>query len=323
MNKKTIIYSICAGFLALLNLVFGAHTAQAQYYNSYYNSTTSYPYQYSYDTYTNSNYGNFGYSAYQNSSQNYSNYNQTCPGGFTVTAQGYLLSCNKNIGSFGSNYNGNVGYGSVLGASTTLVPGCFPGYIFSTLTGRRCDSFDSYNSNYYYNNGSISGTDASIEDFEMRDGDDTTVEEDDNDAELAEVRFDVEDGDIRLDRAEFDFEYTGNSGGNSKPWEIFDEIRLLSDGHEIDSMSVDSKSDWDEEDNDTYTLTFTNLDEIIRENDHAKLTIEADVSSNINGSGFASWKIFVPDRGIRAQDGGGRTVYTGDDDEDVSIDVEN
>jgi len=322
MNNKTFIRVLLGGAVAVLSLGF-ALVADAQYYNSYYNSTTTYPYQQSYNSYGSSNalYGG----SYQNNSSNYSDYTRTCPGGFTVSFYNTLLSCNKNISGsiYGSNYNNyNYGTGSVLGASTLFVPGCLPGYLFSTLTGQRCDG---YNSSYSYgNNGSLSGARASIKDYEVRDGDDTSIEEGDDNAELVEVRFDVEDGDIRIDRAEFDFEFTGNRNGKDEPWEIFDKIRLMSDGHEIARINAHTKSNWNKEDSNTHSITFSSLDQIIRKNDSARLTIEADVNSNINSTSgrSASWSVFVPDRGIRAQDGSGRTVYTGDDDENVSIDVE-
>lgn len=301
--------------MAILSLCFLAPTADAQYYNSYYNSTTTYPYEQYYQTHGGNT--NTFYGQYQNN-PNVSNYTQTCPGGFTVTAHNFLLTCNKQASAYGSNY----GFGSVLGASTTNMPGCMSGYTYSIVTGQRCGG----NGNVYFNNnnGRLTGNNASIRDFEVKDGDDTDIEEGDDDAELIAVRFDVEDGDIRLDRVEFNFEFTGNNNGENKPWEIFDEIRLMSDGDEIDSINADDEDDWDEEDNDTYSITFTGLNEVIRENDSAELTLEVDVNSNIKGSNnnSNSWRIYVPNKGIRARDGNGDTVYAGKKSEDVSIDID-
>lgn len=258
------------------------------------------------------------YSTNTQNSSNYSYYRSICPADFILTVYStnqYMcykfLSGGQVLGASTTNYN----YNPV--SSGSIIPGCLPGYIYSELTGRRCDG----NS---YNNINLNGGYADIVNFNVRDGNDSNPQEGDNDAEVMEARFDVDNGDIRLDRAEIDFEFTGYNNGENKPWNTFDEVRLLSDGVEIAQMDTDNRSDWDEEDNNTYSLTFANLDEILRENDRANLTVEVDLNSNIAGSNnnYVSWNIFIPDNGLRARDARGSVVYGGDDNENSSINIE-
>ena len=252
-----------------------------------------------------------------NNPSSYAYYRQICPIDFTLTVYNInQYMCYKIFGG-----------GQVLGASTTnynynpisssLIPGCLPGYIYSELTGQRCSG------NYYYNS-NLNGGEGDISKFDIRDGNDINPQEGDNDAEIMEVRFDADNSDIRLDRIEFDFEFTGNSNGEDMPWHIFDEIRLLSDGVEIAQMDSDSRSDWDEEDNDTYSISFSSLDEIIRENDRANLTLEVDINSDITvvNNNDTSWDIYIPDDGLRARDGNGNAIYAGNDSDSVSINIE-
>ncbi len=258
----------------------------------------------------------------QNNASDYAYYRQICPSDFVLTVYGngqymcYKLlgaGVGQVLGAYSTNYNYNpVSY-------TSSIPGCRPGYIYSETTGQRCDSY-----NYNYNNNNLNGNSGSIENFDIRYGDDTSLEEGDDNSEVMEVNFDVRDGDIRLDRVEFNFEFTGNNNGEDLPWNTFEEIRLLLDGNELDSINADNGSDWDREGGDLYSITFSGLNETIRENDRANLTLEVDLKPNIDvtSNNYISWKIFVPDHGVRAFNGNGKTLYGGDDSEYVEIHID-
>lgn len=253
---------------------------------------------------------------YPTTSYNQSVYN--CPADFLFTVQNNVALCYKyvNIGPYVSNpypSSFTIPYPSSYG---TVLDDCRSGQQYSALTGRRCDGDD-----YYYDNYD-NDDEATIRNYDVRDGDDTTLDEGDHDAEIMNVRFDVEDNDIELDRVTVYFEFTGNGSGQDRPWEVFDEINLFSDGKRIETVESDDEDEWVHEYGDTYSIEFDNLDETIRENDRAELTVEVDIASFVDGDDN-SWEIFVPDRGIRAESRDGETLYTGDDDESVSVDIEN
>jgi hypothetical protein len=348
MNSKTLIYALFALFLGVLSLGLFAPEAYAQFSGPYYYYDNTYPYQSGGANYFN-NYS--PYPTYQNEPFNFPNTNsgQACPPDYVLMTYNGQHGCYKFLnqqnvsGNFYPNYsNSNYNptpsgilpncapgdtYSRLTGqrcddyydTSSSLIPGCLPSYTYSIVTGQRCDD---YNTNY--NNGNLRGGDGTIRNFDVRDGNDTSLQEGDNDAEVMEIRFDVRNGDIRLDRIRFDFEFTGDSRGEDLPWNTFDEIRLLYDGSEIDRMNADDRDDWDKESNDVYSITFSSLNEIIREGDRAELTLEIDIDSNISGANndYVSWEIFIPDRGLRARDGNGDTVYAGDDSDNVSIDID-
>jgi hypothetical protein len=156
-------------------------------------------------------------------------------------------------------------------------------------------------------------------------GDDTDLQENDNNAEIMRVEFDVEDGDAELDRVKIDFEFTGKNNGEDKPWNVFEDIKLLSNGDVIGTINGGDEDEWDNQGGDTYEITFDNLSELIRENDSADLTLEVDVQNSIDGAnnGDVSYDVFVPDEGIRAFDDINDSFEIGDEGDTINIDISN
>ncbi len=290
--NKNLIYGLFAVCVLLLSFGFLSNTANAQFF---------------YSTNTQNNTGDYAY------------YRQLCPADFSLTvynANQYmcykLFGVGQVLGASTSNYNYN-GF-----SSYNSIPGCLPGYAYSELTGQRCDG------SYYYGNTNVNGDYGDIENFDLRAGNDTDPQEGDNNAEIAKVRFDADNGDVRLDRVQFDFKFTGYGTGEDLPWNVFDEARLLLDGREIGRVNADHKSDWDKESNSRYSIVFSGLDDVIRENDRAELTLEMDINSTITGvsDGYVSWDISVPDDGLRARNGRGTVVYGGNDQDTAFISIQ-
>jgi hypothetical protein len=312
--KKIISKSaLFTGVLLASLVIFGLFTnvVKAEYYSN------NYPYLGGYGNYTYTN--NYSVTPnYTTNGLNYSStyYGQSCPTGFNLGLQSGIYVCYKFLNNNYNYSNYNTGYNN---SSYGLVSGCLPGYVYSPTTGQRCDVYNNYDDDNYNN------YDGEISNYDVRSGSDTDLEEGDRNREIIKIRFDVEDGDIRLDRIKFNFEFAGDNGAVDLPWDTFDEVRLLLDGDEIDSIETDNRNDWDNEgsDNDNYSLTFKDLNEKIRDNDRADITLEVDVNSSISGANNdgISWNIFVPDRGLRAYGDNGDTIYAGDDREDVSINI--
>ena len=166
----------------------------------------------------------------------------------------------------------------------------------------------------------LDGGEASLEDFELQDGNDADLEENGT-AEVAVMEFDVEDGDVRVNRIDLTFEPSvGND--EDEPWEVFDTIRLLVDGDEIAEENVSDEDDWLRDD-EPYVFRFSGIDEIFREGDRAEITIEIEAQNGAVGAGATdSWTIYVDDRGVRAEDAEGLQQYVGDDAETVTFDLD-
>ena len=167
---------------------------------------------------------------------------------------------------------------------------------------------------------SLNGGESSLEDLNGSDGDDTDLEEGQENAPVAEFEFDVEDGDIKINRMDIAFdEIGGGSGIETEPWDTFETVSLWVDGDMIAEMDVDSESDWndDEPTDGVDRLRFTGLDQIFREGDTANITVGVTVQGNVDGitsSVEAEWEIFIPVDGIRGIDGAGIDQYIGEQD---------
>jgi peptidoglycan hydrolase-like protein with peptidoglycan-binding domain len=156
---------------------------------------------------------------------------------------------------------------------------------------------------------------ASLENFDGQDGEDTDIEEGQEAAPVAEFEFDVEDGDFQLDRMDVSFVSTD---GEDEPWDAFDEISLWVDGDEVASEDVSDEDDWmdDEPYSGANTFRFNGIDTVFHEGDTANITVAVSVQGSVDGSDTGNdWTVFIDQDGIRGVDGEGIDQYTGEEDE--------
>lgn len=168
----------------------------------------------------------------------------------------------------------------------------------------------------------LRGGEASLRNFEV-DGETTSLAEGDTE-EVMSVEFDVEDGDVRINRIDVAFDHI--SGGDDDPWDVFDSIEIRVDGDTIAEMDLDDEDDWSEDDpeNGDYSIRLTKLDDwVVREGDTAEFTVVLKVSGSVDDADTGvEWEIFIPDDGIRATDSLNINHYTGDTDDTVSFDID-
>ncbi|HWH16441.1 MAG TPA: peptidoglycan-binding protein [Candidatus Paceibacterota bacterium] len=163
----------------------------------------------------------------------------------------------------------------------------------------------------------LEGNEARLSNFDLT-REDSSGNEGEEEVEIATAEFDVDGGDIRIERMEIRVEGE-NTALNMQPWRYFDRIAVYADGDEIAEMDVDSRSDWSRS-GDAYDLTLTGLDHVVREGDAAELTIVADISDNIDNANLAqTFEFSIEDRGIRAVDAERIQQYVGDDGDTVSF----
>lgn len=173
--------------------------------------------------------------------------------------------------------------------------------------------------------GDLSGGESSLEDLNANSGDDDQVDEGGS-AQVAEFEFDVEDGDIRIERLDLTFDAeTSPANGETEPWETFETITILNaDGDELASEDVTDEDEWLDED-DPQVFRFTGLDYVVEENDTGKLIVEVEAQNgtDITASTGDSWTVYIDEDGLRGLDGEGLDQYLGDATETVEFDVEN
>jgi hypothetical protein len=172
----------------------------------------------------------------------------------------------------------------------------------------------------------LSGDEASLEDFDLVSEESSGSEGEEN-VEIATAEFDVEDGDVRVERLEVDFQAEDTSD-SVRPWDFFDTVSIWANGKMIKEMDVDARGDWDENDDDSdhsastadyYRLTFTGLDLVVRDGETAEITIAATIAGTIDTDDITQeFTVLIPDDGIRATDAAGIQQYVGTDSEVVS-----
>ncbi len=270
-----------------------------------------------------------------------------------VAAYQAAHSIQPTAGYFGpltrASINAMIATGAVTGGGGSTVPGCKPGFEFSPTTGQSCDSGvnlppgcqigfaysvttgesctgNNGGGNNNGNNGNLSGGEADLTDFNLL-SEDGNGSEGENEVEAATAEFDVNDGDVRVERAELTLHAT-DTAGSEEPWDYIDNVSVWADGEMLGDIDTDDRDAWDEEDNDDfsggsdeqYTVTIDNLDYIVDEGDTAELTFAFDISDSIDASDLdQEFEIAVPDNGIRAVDSLGIQQYVGDIDEQVTF----
>jgi hypothetical protein len=168
----------------------------------------------------------------------------------------------------------------------------------------------------------LSGGEADLRSYDIRSGDD--LREGDEDSEIASVKFDVDGGDVDVQRVTLDFQPTvAAASSNQHPWEYIDSLSVYSGDKKIGDVDAGSKSDWDQEDDDNdhsaaydyYTIDIP-VDGVIKEGDSADLSIRADAQSSIDDDDQDQvFKVQIPEDGIRAVDAAGIQQYVGNGDE--------
>lgn len=157
--------------------------------------------------------------------------------------------------------------------------------------------------------GALKGGEADLTDYDLT-REESSGSEGEEGVEIATASFDVDDGDIRVERIDLSVE-GANSSLNMQPWKYFDRIAILADGKEIADKDVDNRSDWSKSGN-GYRLSLTGLKHVVREGDTAELTIVADISDSIDSGDLAqTFAVRVEDKGIRAVDAAGIQQYVG------------
>jgi len=165
--------------------------------------------------------------------------------------------------------------------------------------------------------GSNDGSEASLEDYDFNTGDDNDVEEGGK-AEIAEIEFDVEDGDVRLERLDLTFVFVNVDGdaatGENEPWDTFETITLMVDGDEIASEDVSDEDDWLDEDT-PFSFRFSGIDHVFEKDETATIVIEVEAASSVDDAdtaGVNDWRISVENDDLRALDESGIDQYVGD-----------
>lgn len=165
---------------------------------------------------------------------------------------------------------------------------------------------------------------ASLEDFDASSGDDTNLEEGQKNVSVMDVEFNVEDGDVRINR--IDLGFTPDSMNNeTDPWDTFSEVSIYTGNNRIARVDASKESNWTEDSpsNGDFRLRLSGVNWTIDESETAEFSVRISTENNIKGANDGEvWNIFVPTNGIRGTDGDRTNVYTGDSADTVTFDID-
>jgi peptidoglycan hydrolase-like protein with peptidoglycan-binding domain len=165
---------------------------------------------------------------------------------------------------------------------------------------------------------------ASFEKFDVTDGDTTSLEENQKNITVMEVKFDVEDGDARVNR--IDIGFTPDVGNDEKrPWRVFTEIGVYDGSKLLKKIDATNRNNWRENNptSGSYMLRLSSIDWVVKEGETAEFVVKVSTARNIDGTNNGEvWNVFVPTDGIRALDASRTTVMAGDTTDFVTLDID-
>lgn len=207
--------------------------------------------------------------------------------------------------------------------STSTVPGCVAGAMFSSTTGQPCSSSTSSSS-------SLSGDEGDVKNMTVLA---SPSNEDISEGETVKVYgFEVEasdDSDLRLERLDVVFDGL-HSTKTKRHSRIFDSAALYAGSQKVATVSeLDSSSAWSEvsKSNDTYRIRFTGVNSVIKAGTKVKFYVEVEAQGTLKTTDYQSgndFNVYVPANGARFIDAKGIDVYASNSAlSSKSIDVEN
>ena len=146
------------------------------------------------------------------------------------------------------------------------------------------DSSDDDSSDDDSSSDELSG-EASLGDVESNDGDDTTIEEGQEAAPVAEFEVEFENGDAEISRIDLTLVADGSE---EDPWDTFEEVSLWVDGDEVASMAADDEDEYLDEDDGS--LRFSGLDIVAMEDEPITIVVGVTVQGSVDNLD-ATWNV--------------------------------
>jgi len=126
---------------------------------------------------------------------------------------------------------------------------------------------------------------ASLKTFEVNDGEESDIEEGQEDAQIAEFKVEFSDGDAMITRLDVELIDTGTE---EKPWKTFEDVSLWVEDEEVARMTADDKDEYLDEDDGT--LRFSGLDIVAMEDEEVIITVAVTVQGSVDDIP-ATWNI--------------------------------
>jgi hypothetical protein len=163
----------------------------------------------------------------------------------------------------------------------------------------------------------LNGDEASLESFDFSSGDDSDVEEGQS-GDVAEIEFDVEDGDVMLNRVDLKFENASST--DTDLWDVLETVELVIDGDVVGEADLSDEDEYLDEDDGTVRIS--GIDTKIEEGETATIVVRVTLQDGIDTEDLIDVTVNVEEDGIRATDATGIDQYVGVDTETVDFTIE-
>lgn len=168
------------------------------------------------------------------------------------------------------------------------------------------------------------GGEGDITDFDIKAEEDAEAAT--RDEHVATIEFEVEDGDVQLEKVELFFEEDDTDDVNSNDvWENIENIKLVVDGDEIADIDVSDDDDWKEHDDphtsgqDVFSISLKG-DVVFEEDEEVEIEVLIDTTDEVEtGNSDEDYSIWAE---LRFVNGEGVTLWEGEDENDDSDEVE-
>jgi hypothetical protein len=169
------------------------------------------------------------------------------------------------------------------------------------------------------------GEEADFTDFDVEDADDDSIQEGQEEVDIAEVEFELEEGGAALlERFDILLDYTGGEAADEDDaWEVFDTIYLIVDGDVIAEIDADDEGDYEDRDTtangndgDDNRLRITGINHVFDAEEDHTIVIAADIAGSVDlgADDEAEWTLTVDQTSLRFVDEAGITVYLSEED---------
>jgi peptidoglycan hydrolase-like protein with peptidoglycan-binding domain len=191
-------------------------------------------------------------------------------------------------------------------------------------TGNTSNSGDSTGSNTNKPTTPIIQGEASLENYNATEGEYVNLEEGQKNVSVMNVTFDVQDGDARISRVDLGFT-PSSANDETRPWRTFTEVSIYDGSKLLKKINASNRSSWRENNPMTgsYLLRVSGIDWVVDEDSTTELTIKVSTANNIRGSNNGeTWRVFIPNNGIRGLDAKRASVYTGNTNSSISFSID-
>lgn len=127
---------------------------------------------------------------------------------------------------------------------------------------------------------------ASLDNVEVDEGEDTDIEEGQEAAPVAEITVEFADGDASISRLDIALDNTTDGNDEVDPWDVFEEVSLWVDGDEVATMDASDEDEYLDED--FGTLRFSGLDIVAMEDEEVEIVVAVTVQGSVDGTSDGS-----------------------------------